>query len=93
MSLREKDIDILLSARDDDRGDLNRNALVEAFKRAGATIVRTPDNIRIQFRGKSLQYDLPMGNGPVDLTGRHPAFRKILRELSQELLLECGITQ
>ncbi len=92
MALREKDIEILIAARDINNGDLNRNALVDAFKRAGATIVRTPDNIRVQFKGETLQYDLPLGNGPVDLTGRHKTFRNILHELSKELLRKCEIT-
>lgn len=92
MNLRDKDIELLQAARDDCMGDLNRNQLVEAFKRSGAKIVRGAVNeIRVQFAEGTMPYDLPLGHGPVDLTARHKTFRVILRELSRDLLLHNKI--
>jgi len=92
MALREIDIELLQSARDDKNGDLDRNQLIEAFKRAGAKIVRgTVHEIRIQFLEGALPYDLPLGRGPVDLTGRHKNFRVILSDLARDLLKHCQV--
>ena len=92
MTLRLKDIELLESARDDHNGDLNRNQLIDAFKRAGATIVRGNINeIRIQFMDGAIPYDLPLGQGPVDLTARHKNFRNILSELARDLLVHCKV--
>jgi hypothetical protein len=92
-TLRDKDLEILFSARDDTRGDLNRNEVIEAFRRAGASVVRgnIASEVRLQFNGK-LPYDLPLGKGDVDLTGRHKTFRLTLRDMATDLIDKLGLS-
>ena len=54
--LREKDMDVLLSARDDKEGTLFRNETIDAFKRAGAKVKLDSKKRLTAYFGSSALY-------------------------------------
>jgi hypothetical protein len=91
MPLRPKDIQVLTSVRDCIAGEIRRNDLTDAFKRAGATISAFNGALHLLFQGKNEQYNIPLGRGLIDLATPHKTYIRTLKNLAQELLQHHNI--